>query len=110
MPQKRRSYSKSFKAQVIVECALPGTSIASIALTHNPNANLVHKWVRGHGQKNLAQQTAFIPVTASQSAAVHHSLPATIRIEVPHSKGQVVVSWSAENAAACSAFLPDLLR
>ncbi|MCF5779261.1 MULTISPECIES: transposase [Pseudomonas] len=31
----RRSYSKSFRAQVIQECAQPGASIASIALSHN---------------------------------------------------------------------------
>lgn len=35
MPQERRSYSKSFKAQVIAECAQSGTSIANVALTHN---------------------------------------------------------------------------
>lgn len=38
--------SKAFKAQVIQECAQPGASIASIALTHSLNANLVHKWIR----------------------------------------------------------------
>lgn len=109
MPQERRSYSKSFKAQVIAECTQPDTSIANVALTHNLNANLVHKWIRVHAQQTLALQTAFIPVKASPSA-VHQVLPATIRIEVPHSKGVVVVSWPAENAAACSAFLRDLLR
>jgi len=40
MPQERRSYSKSFKAQVIAECAQADTSIANVALTHNLNANL----------------------------------------------------------------------
>ncbi|EJL01881.1 ISPpu14-like transposase, Orf1 [Pseudomonas fluorescens Q2-87] len=108
MPQERRSYSKSFKAQVIAECAQPDTSIANVALTHNLNANLVHKWIRVHAQKTLALQTAFIPVKAAP--AVHQVLSATIRIEVPHSKGVVVVSWPTENAASCSAFLRDLLR
>ena len=37
-------------------------------------------------------------------------LPATIRIEVPHSKGVVMVSWPAENAATCSAFLRNRRR
>ena len=46
MPQKRRSYSKSFKAQVISECAQADTSIANVTLTHNLNANLVHNWIR----------------------------------------------------------------
>ncbi|WP_455910816.1 IS66-like element accessory protein TnpA [Pseudomonas putida] len=112
MPQERRSYSKSFKAQIIAECAQPGTSIANVALTHNLNANLVHKWIRVHGQKNLALQTAFIPVKTSPPVPMpmHQALSATIRIEVPHTKGVVVVSWPAENAAACSAFLRDLLR
>lgn len=32
MPQERRSYSKSFKAQVIAECAQVDTSIANVAL------------------------------------------------------------------------------
>ena len=109
MPQERRSYSKSFKAHVIAECAQADTSIANVALTHNLNANLVHKWIRVHAQKNLALQTAFIPVKALSSTSAPQ-ISATIRIEVPHSKGVVVVSWLAENAAACSAFLRDLLR
>jgi hypothetical protein len=33
---------KTFKAQVIQECAQPGASIASIALGHSLNENLVH--------------------------------------------------------------------
>ena len=110
MQPQRRSYSISFKAQVIAECAQPDTSIANVAFTHNLNANLVHKWIRVHAQKNLTLQTAFIPVKTSPPVPMHQALPATIRIEVPHSKGVVVVSWPAENAAACSAFLRDLLR
>ena len=43
MQPQRRSYSKSFKVQVIQECAQPGASNASVALNHSLNANLVHK-------------------------------------------------------------------
>ncbi|WP_206361267.1 transposase, partial [Pseudomonas viridiflava] len=75
MPQERRSYSKSFKAQVIAECAQPDTSIANVALTHNLNANLVHKWIRVHAQKNLTLQTAFIPVKTSPPVPMHQALP-----------------------------------
>lgn len=109
MQQDRRTYSKAFKAQVVAECAQADTSIASVALSHNLNANLVHKWIRLHGQKNLILQTAFIPIKASTPSTTHQAMPA-IRIEVPHLNGAVVVSWPAENAAACSAFLRDLLR
>ncbi|MGE1153945.1 transposase [Pseudomonas kitaguniensis] len=50
MHPTRRTHSKSFKAQVIQECAQPGASIASIALNHSLNANLVHKWIRLQAQ------------------------------------------------------------
>ncbi|MCO7054945.1 transposase [Pseudomonas juntendi] len=46
MHPQRRTYSKSFKAQVIQECFEPGASIANIALGYSLNANLVHKWIR----------------------------------------------------------------
>lgn len=46
MHPQRRTYSKSFKAQVIQECSEPGASIANIALGYSLNANLVHKWIR----------------------------------------------------------------
>ncbi|MEE4324408.1 transposase [Pseudomonas alliivorans] len=62
MQPTRRSYSKPFKAQVIQECAQPGALIASIALSHSLNANLVHKWIRLHTQQNTALQPAFIPL------------------------------------------------
>lgn len=62
MQPQRRTYSKSFKAQVIQACAEPGASIANIALSHSLNANLVHKWIRLHAQKSLALQPAFIPL------------------------------------------------
>ena len=56
MPPQRRTYSKSFKAQVIQECSEPGASIANIALGYSLNANLVHKWIRLHTQKTTASQ------------------------------------------------------
>lgn len=61
MQPQRRTYSKSFEAQVTQECAEPGTSIANIALSHTLNSNLVHKWIRLHAQKSLVPQPAFIP-------------------------------------------------
>ncbi|WJM90855.1 transposase [Pseudomonas brenneri] len=73
MQPTRRSYSKSFKAQVIQECAQPGASIASIALSHNLNANLVHKWIRLQAQKSTALQPAFIPLPVPLAGAKSHT-------------------------------------
>lgn len=110
MQSQRSSYSKSFKAQVIQECAQPGASIASVALSHSLNANLVHKWIRVHAQKTMALQPAFIPLPLQLVGVNSHAASSAICLEIPHPRGTVKVSWPTENAAACATFLRDLLR
>ncbi|MEE3913475.1 transposase [Pseudomonas viridiflava] len=110
MQPTRRSYSKSFKAQVIQECAQLGASIASVALSHNLNANLVHKWIRLQSQKSTALQPAFIPLPVSLAGTKSHPSSSNICVEIQHTRGTVRVSWPTENAAACATFLRDLLR
>ena len=110
MQPTRRSYSKSFKAQVIQECAQPGASIASIALSHSLNANLVHKWIRLHTQQNTALQPAFIPLAMQLAGANSQAASPNICVEIQHTRGTVKVNWPTENAAACATFLRDLLR
>jgi len=107
MQPTRRSYSKSFKAQVIQECVQPGASIASVALSHSLNANLVHKWIRVQVQKSTELQPAFIPLPIQKTALVSS---ANISVEILHPRGTVKVNWPADSAAACAAFLKDLLR
>jgi len=109
MPSTRRSYSKSFKAQIVQECSQPGGSIAQIALSHGINANLVHKWIRLHNPTALSTPPAFVPVKLPPAVPATTS-PATIRIEVPHPCGTLVVNWPLESAATATAFLRDLLR
>ncbi|WP_080399294.1 transposase [Pseudomonas syringae] len=41
----RHSYTKIFKAQVVQECLQSEAFIASVALGHGINANLVRKWI-----------------------------------------------------------------
>jgi transposase-like protein len=110
MQPTRRSYSKSFKAQVIQECAQPGASIASIALSHSLNASLVHKWIRLQTQKSTVLQPAFIPLPMPLAAANSHAASSNICVEIQHPRGAVTVNWPTESAAACATFLRDLLR
>ena len=110
MQPQRRSYSKSFKAQVIQECAQPGASIASVALSHSLNANLVHKWIRVQTQKTMALQPAFIPLPLQLARANSQAASSTICLEIPHPRGTVKVNWPTESAAGCATFLRDLLR
>ena len=39
----RRRYGAELKQQILAQCAEPGASVASIALSHGINANVVHK-------------------------------------------------------------------
>ncbi|UKE47208.1 transposase [Xanthomonas cerealis] len=74
MQPTRRSYSKSFKAQIIQACAQTGASIASVAFSHSLNANLVHKWIRLQAQKSTALQPTFIqlPVPLARANPTYH--------------------------------------
>jgi transposase-like protein len=110
MQPQRRSYSKSFKVQVIHECAQPGASIASVALSHSLNANLIHKWIRVQMQKNTELQPAFIPLPMQLAGAISQAASSNICVEIPHPRGTVKVNWPTESAAACATFLRDLLR
>ena len=40
----RRSHSAELRSQVLAQCALAGASVASVAMAHGLNANLVRKW------------------------------------------------------------------
>lgn len=110
MHPQRRSYSKSFKAQVIQECSEPGASIANIALGHSLNANLVHKWIRLHTQKSTALQPAFIPLHTQMLPTGSQAQPTDICLEIQHPRTPIKMNWPAGSAAACAAFLRDLLR
>ncbi|WP_460135033.1 IS66-like element accessory protein TnpA [Pseudomonas sp. S1_E04] len=110
MQPQRRSYSKSFKTQVIQECTHPGASIASVALSHSLNANLVHKWIRVQAQKSTALQPAFIPLPIQLAGANSQAALSNICVEIQHPRGTIKVNWPTESAAACATFLRDLLR
>lgn len=60
----RRTYTEGFKRSVIGQCNEAGTSLASVAMAHRINANLVRRWVR-HQQKPPAKSEAatLLPVT-----------------------------------------------
>ncbi len=60
----RRRHSAELKQQILAECAQPGASVASVALSHGINANVVHKWRRlAHAPSTDMQVPTFVPVT-----------------------------------------------
>lgn len=65
----RSVYSRSGKQALIEACRIEGASIASIALSHGVNANLLHKWLRLDAQRprRIARQTKISQGSAAQS-------------------------------------------
>ncbi|MBI5279739.1 MAG: transposase [Burkholderiales bacterium] len=102
----RRRHSAERKARVLSECAQPGASVASVAMSHGINANVVHKWRRVANVGAVAMPAAsFIPV----------ALPAPqpqpdIRMELRRGTTTMSIAWPAAAAAECAAWMRELLR
>ena len=64
----RRQHEKSFKAELVARCLLPGASVAAIALAGGINANLLFKWRRDHlrsqrlGSATSLSSSVLVPV------------------------------------------------
>jgi transposase len=88
----KRIYDEVFKAELIRQCLVPGTSTAATAMAHGINANLVRRWIVQHGARGgrsvappmllpvsvRAQPSASSPAPALHAAA----LPQCIEIEI----------------------------
>jgi transposase len=64
--RQRNSYTNTFKTQVVRECLQRSASVASIALTHGINANVVRKRIpqyRDTDSRNLPAFTAVLLAT-----------------------------------------------
>ena len=102
----RRRHSDELKAQVLSECARPGASVASVALSHGINANVVHKWRRHAGAAPLPV-AAFVPVALPAPTC---AAPADIRMELRRGATSMTITWPAAAAAHCAAWMRELLR
>lgn len=122
--RRRRTHSAEFKARVMQACGHPGVSIASVALSHGLNANLVRRWLSGRDSGCVAGAVAlgdahpvrraasgfagtFVPV---QLAAADAPPPDDIRLELRRGASTVIVNWPARESAACGNWLCEWLR
>lgn len=46
--RRRRIYSAQFKAEMVAECLHGDVSLASLAVDHGMNPNVLHRWVAEH--------------------------------------------------------------
>ena len=113
-PTKRtrvRAYAPELKARVLAECAQPGASIAKVALANGLNANMIHTWrrqARGAPVSAAPGAGEFVPLPLAGAPAAVPGAP--IRIELRQGATSVAIAWPVEAAAACAAWLRELLR
>ena len=116
----RRWHSKEFKREAVLACRAPGVSLAAVALEKRINANLLRRWVKSANSKAsaasivqtvpaapAASTAKVIPVKVSEPVKRDDERP--IRIEVRKGPTQIVVEWPGTSAAACAAWVRDLL-
>ncbi|MFM9928421.1 transposase [Variovorax sp. H27-G14] len=106
----RRRHSAALKAQVLAECAQPNASVASIAMAHGLNANLVHKW-RRLAAKSQALMTSIATEFVALPLAAHvPSAASDIAIELRRGAITLKVTWPMAGAASCAAWIREVLR
>ena len=111
--RRRRHHSAEFKAKVVEECRGAGVSLAAVALAHGLNANLLRRWVvenQSIGRTSSSpsqQQFVALPwvAPAPQSVAA-----CDIRVELRRGATHIAISWPAQAAGDCAAWLREWLR
>lgn len=68
----RRTYTVEFKLAVVKQCVESGMSLASVAMAHRINANLVRRWVRCRGLPDARPKamSTLLPVTLEAKGTV----------------------------------------
>lgn len=126
-----RTYSAQFKADLVAACLRPGASIASLALQHGMNANVLHRWLKEHDQgrhrlgdafdtnvvAHPSQPPAFISIPLAPSVTSAPPVPpqhmtetANVRIECQRGDLSATVTWPVSAARECAQMLREVLR
>lgn len=104
--RQRKSYPKSFKAQVVHECKQPGVSVAAIAMSHGINANVVRRWIPLFCDQQTVALPAFIPLKVEPKRKTE----ALAIIELPLGQQTLTVTWPACDPEGCARFIRGLAQ
>lgn len=115
----RRKHNAELKAQVVQACREPHASVAAVALRNGLNASVVYHWLSQDarrlvlsGGNRLAVRSRsvdeFVPVQLTQPTPTASS--PDIRMELRRGSSSVTVSWPAQYAGDCGAWLREWLR
>lgn len=104
--RERKSYSKSFKAQVVHECQQPGVSVAAIAMSHGINANVVRRWLPSYRDQQAVALPAFIPLKVDPQRKTE----ALAIIELSLGQQTLKVKWPTSDPDGCARFIRGLAQ
>ncbi|RYL21214.1 IS66-like element accessory protein TnpA [Acinetobacter piscicola] len=117
LKKPRRTFTDEFKHQLIQQCQQPDTSVAKVAMQHQINANLLHKWIRQFRSMPPALTTPssiqvdFLPIVLSSTPVKQEAPPppmpenkavAHIRIPLREEQGSardqmIEIDWPVES-------------
>ena len=113
MITRRRRHAPQLKLQVLAECEQPGVSVASIALQHGINQNLIYTWRRnqkGDAQHAFVRLPTPLPALSGPTRTQESVTPATLYVELPSPSGPIHVHWPLADAALSVDWLRALMR
>lgn len=105
---KRRRYTPEFRLRVLKACEAPGCSIAEVALRHQLNANLVHRWRRDFQRSQAPQRDDFVALPVLATPAVQSGASASIKVELLSPAGPIVLHWPLSEARQLAHWLRQL--
>ena len=130
LKKPRRTFTAEFKHQLIQQCQQPDTSVAKVAVQHQINANLLHKWIRQSRSMVPSlttpsnPQTDFLPVILYPTPVKQEAPPppvperkATAHIRIPLHDEQcsvrdqmIEIEWPVESATELLLLLQGLIK
>lgn len=111
--KRRRRHSPELKQQVLAECEQAGVSVASVALRHGLNQNLIYTWRRTQNrdaQNDFVRLPAPLSIPAVPTRTKEGEASASLRIELPSAFGSIHVHWPLADAALSVDWLRALMR
>ena len=119
--RRRRQHSDEFKAGAVAACMQAGVSMASVAMAHGVNANLLRRWVKAAEIRadagascELTEPTSRPPRAAATfmplSLPLAKEAASEIRIELRRGAMSILATWPADAATECAGWMRELLR
>lgn len=118
----RRTYSTSFKSELIEQCRQVGVSCSAVAISHGMNPNVLRRWIKEAAHPRDAAATAPKPVDVELKPAFV-ALPMTVptpqapdaaqvnvRIDIQRNGTTVSVLWPHFCLSDSAAWVREVLR